>query len=135
LPPEPARDWRRSGNCETAPGEQHVFPHQVFRGGWIKRQAASHTQQSRQVPHDNPLEFLLLRGRVGSFYADLVALFLQLVQLRQHFFAMRIGIDFQVHLLNGALGIDQERVARRHGHGAEVAERAVLGDHHVIGIR
>src|SRR5579863_1976389 len=36
----------------------------------------------------------------------LIALLLEFVQLRQHILAMRIGIDFQIDLLDGALRID-----------------------------
>src|SRR5580692_641179 len=50
-------------------------------------------------------------GTSLHFTPGLVALLLQFVQLRQHFLAMRIWINLQVHLFDGALGIDQERVA------------------------
>jgi len=75
------------------------------------------------------LEFRLPRLHSRSIIQEAARLFalLQIRQRRQHFLAVRIRFHLRINLPDHALGIDQERIARRH-HPVR-RQRTVVADH------
>ena len=51
---------------------------------------------------------------------------LQLLEIGQHFFAVTLRINLEVHFSDHARGIDQEGVARGKSHAVVFHDRAVL---------